>query len=706
MAVNAPKKTDQETPDSTTSWNGVPDEVTGRIEPFEASVNAVAVRVRGLWLGYLTLSTYLVIAVGSVTHRQLFFETPIKLPILNVDLPLIGFFVVAPLFFLINHFYLMLTLLSLGRRIREYNQALREEHLARECEDGLRRKLDSFVIVLALAGTEEEQSGRTGMLLRAITWLTVVAAPVLLLLFIQLTFLPYHFALVTWLHRVVLIGDLVLLWVFWPATRVGHTMLPVPPVGAKPVTATAAAFCVIFSVFIATFPGELADKTGIGGDLKTTTKHMTSSTPKDWVLWPLKQWLFEGEVELVSGRRKSLLSRTLVLPDQDFVVDERLDEIKARAIKEGKTAATSERTFAERGRDFRGAVLTRADLRHADLTGANFEGAELINARLQGVNLESASLQGANLYGASLLGANLEKASLHDAYLVGANLRGGRLVFANLQGAELDNASLQDADMDSANLQGASLRNANLQGVDLSGASLQDVDLFDASLLGADLSRANLQGASLLDARLHGANLKRASLQGADFGRTSLLGADLSSANLQGADVIGAWLQGTDLQLAKIGRTFAPSSSNLQHADLRFLNVRAPNDTDVMALNNMLKNIEDDAVRQRVAESVKPVLDAKTWEGSAELQGWKVLLSRPRSAPAEVSAFLAKLACDDGKDGYVAKGIANRVRRNYRRPYSKQLVKALLKDDCEGAKVLDDETRSKLRELAEGGTRP
>ena len=35
-------------------------------------------------------------AVGSVTHRDLLFESPVKLPFLNVDLPLVGFFVLGP----------------------------------------------------------------------------------------------------------------------------------------------------------------------------------------------------------------------------------------------------------------------------------------------------------------------------------------------------------------------------------------------------------------------------------------------------------------------------------------------------------------------------------------------------------------------------------------------------------------------------------
>jgi hypothetical protein len=53
----------------------------------------------GLWISYLFVLVYLLIAVGGVTHRNLFFEDPVRLPFLNVDLPLVGFFVLGPALF-------------------------------------------------------------------------------------------------------------------------------------------------------------------------------------------------------------------------------------------------------------------------------------------------------------------------------------------------------------------------------------------------------------------------------------------------------------------------------------------------------------------------------------------------------------------------------------------------------------------------------
>jgi hypothetical protein len=57
----------------------------------DAVVDAASVS-GGLWISYLFVLFYLLIAAGGVTHKDLFLENPVKLPFLNVDLPLQGFF--------------------------------------------------------------------------------------------------------------------------------------------------------------------------------------------------------------------------------------------------------------------------------------------------------------------------------------------------------------------------------------------------------------------------------------------------------------------------------------------------------------------------------------------------------------------------------------------------------------------------------------
>src|SRR5262245_54240649 len=89
----------------------------------EKSINDSAVRVSTIWVTYLIFALYLVIAAGTITDRQLLLRDPVKLPVLNIDLPLWGFFFVTPILFVIFHAYVLLQVLLLGRTAAAYNEA-------------------------------------------------------------------------------------------------------------------------------------------------------------------------------------------------------------------------------------------------------------------------------------------------------------------------------------------------------------------------------------------------------------------------------------------------------------------------------------------------------------------------------------------------------------------------------------------------------
>jgi hypothetical protein len=76
------------------------------LQALRDAVDQAAAVSGALWLSYIFVFLYLAIAAGAVTHKDLFFENPVKLPFLNVELPLIGFFVLGPALFLIVHAYI------------------------------------------------------------------------------------------------------------------------------------------------------------------------------------------------------------------------------------------------------------------------------------------------------------------------------------------------------------------------------------------------------------------------------------------------------------------------------------------------------------------------------------------------------------------------------------------------------------------------
>jgi hypothetical protein len=88
------------------------------VEALDKSLNDSATRVSTIWISFLVFSLYLLIAATTVEHRQLLLAEPVKLPVLNIDLPLWGFFFLAPILLLIFHGYVLLQVLLPGARAR------------------------------------------------------------------------------------------------------------------------------------------------------------------------------------------------------------------------------------------------------------------------------------------------------------------------------------------------------------------------------------------------------------------------------------------------------------------------------------------------------------------------------------------------------------------------------------------------------------
>jgi hypothetical protein len=141
----------------------------------EKAVNDAASLARGLWITFVSFATLIAITTGTVTHKHLLLELPLKLPLLNVDLPLIGYFVAVPLFFVVFHFYVLLQLDGLAAKIDDYNALLHDEIPLAADRHLLRQRLDSFIFAQVLVGARGRREGRIGWLNRAVASITLVA---------------------------------------------------------------------------------------------------------------------------------------------------------------------------------------------------------------------------------------------------------------------------------------------------------------------------------------------------------------------------------------------------------------------------------------------------------------------------------------------------------------------------------------------------
>ena len=266
------------------------------------------------------------------------------------------------------------------------------------------------------------------MLLRGIAWITLVVAPVLLLLTIQIQFLPYQSGLVAWTQRIALLFDLALVWWLWRKVLAGGESDATAPRTSLIAVGTGLLFSLLaiaFSCAIATFPGEWLDQ-------------------RMWAV-TVHNVLFSAEPNEVTHRRFPF-SNTLVLPG--------LNVYEGLGIDDPEKAKWRDFVFRPRGRDLRGAIFTFASLPRVDFTGADLQGARLTKAQLQGASLTDAYLQGGRLM-PTLQGREPLEPSTR---LQGAR-RSTRRIF---EGALFNDAQLQ----------GASFSEATLKATDLSGAYL------------------------------------------------------------------------------------------------------------------------------------------------------------------------------------------------------------------------------------------
>jgi hypothetical protein len=472
-------------------------------ELLAAANDAARREVAQQWFFFITLMLLLAASVGTTTHRALLDAAPMRLPLLNIDLPMIGFYAIAPTIFVVLHFYALLQVSGLRAKVSAFIHAAEAEARARDAAgeegytDALRRivrPLDGFAVVQALAAPSLRQRAFAA---RVMTAITLVVAPVLLLVFFLLRFLPYQDVPTTHLHRALIAVDLAVLW----------ALMPPAGLAARVISALGTVAVMLFCLLVATVRGEALDR------------------PFPLAM-PLRDMLFfDGALDPDTNRPPDRpFSRVLTLADERLIRE--TDEELAR---EGLA-----RTIVLRGRSLRGAILIATDLRKADLSRADLRGARLDDAWLTGAFLADARLDGAVLDNATL-----RNAALHGAKMTGASLRG-----AGLEGAALDGTRLSGAVLDNAALDGASMAGVSLQGASLAGARLA----------GAFMIFARMEGASLLSADLRGADLRHASGWRADAFGARLAAADarhLSTSLMHGTPGRGSWVPAsTDLEQA------------------------------------------------------------------------------------------------------------------------------------------------------------
>lgn len=472
---------------------------------------------RNQLLFFTLFCSYSLLSILGTTDKMMFMELPVKMPLLNIELPLLSFFSVMPLFLIALQFNLLyifsayreflittqkqypMTIHSLPIGIYE-GALLKQDRFNRSVRFAIGFLLYVFP-VLVLTAFWFRFADYQSFVISAWHFIAIIFAALLSFYFRGIMYLKkrrkYFGVSVLYITSFMSFAFLGLIS--------SYAYFVIYPISKKSVNIMQLENLMIFE--------KKLDDSGIGVFLKREE-------------WFLPRITIRGEV-LVPINKEQLEVIQEIKPDKN--AEPLLFSIPAQNRQK---------------RYFRLAILNNCVLPNTNFRRSEFQKAELQYTQLQNANFEEAQLQGAKLVQVQLQRANLKKIQFQKTELSYARLEGANLEEAQLQKANLYSAQLQRVSLLNAQLQEANLHRVQLQGASLRETQMQGSNLQQAQLQGADLQEANLQGAVLIQAQLQGTDLRKTKFQGAVLMNAQLQGANLGEAKFQGAFLMQAQLQG------------------------------------------------------------------------------------------------------------------------------------------------------------------
>ena len=534
------------------------------------STNDTARVARANLLLFLVVWLFLALLVASTDDLLLLKRARLDLPLMEIGVPIDLFYLAAPIIFLLLHLNLFLRL----NRLAQVAGLLREEI---DKLDGVSKKSTQTALLfpfdflqVLLYATGRPAMSKPPPIWRLFGYLTyerakyghffallaIVAAPMfvlplLLLIWMQLRFLPYQSELITLVHQCTVALDVAMQTVLMLRLGVFGKLRalmargpsPMERLGAFMYTSTLSLWLlapVAFSWQVAVIPGSTLER--------NSPFSKTQSTATQWAF---DDWWNGGDCAKSSIRTVGAWRRYLYLPGTSIGASERPPEIVAAYLQIGEDPAKawkfvgeldlSDRSlrygwfessefwrtnFAEselhcanfRNGTVREAVFDGATLHETDFEDANLRGASFEEVTSSGSDFTDADLRGSRLTGATFYNGTFLRARLHGTSGTGIRFFGTKLQLAKFHGADvsgsdffgadLKGAEFYGTDMEDTEYHGASLTGAEFYGVDLSGAKLEGVDASDALFYGTNLRHADIKGTSLYDTNFYASDLR------------------------------------------------------------------------------------------------------------------------------------------------------------------------------------------------------
>ena len=158
-----------------------------------AAANSASEKVAALHIVFLAICSYVLVIVFGTTDMDLLVGKGVKLPVVDVEVPIVGFYVLAPYLLVLVHFNLLLSLQLLSRKLYAFDDAAQKHE-----GGGLHDQLNIFPYNHYLIG-------RPSRLLRnflaLVITITMLLLPLASLLTLEARFLAYQSEPVTWAQR-------------------------------------------------------------------------------------------------------------------------------------------------------------------------------------------------------------------------------------------------------------------------------------------------------------------------------------------------------------------------------------------------------------------------------------------------------------------------------------------------------------------------
>jgi uncharacterized protein YjbI with pentapeptide repeats len=443
---------------------------------------------RAIGLSFTALMFYILLIVLSTTDLQLFLpESKVNLPIIDIELPILGFYAAVPFIILVFHFYLLINLKHHQDKYRAWKKYAGK--------DGGNMFLDP--ILINFVDTYEAEPF-TRKILVAFISLSIFYFPMLDIIWMQYRISDCHSLTLSAAPFLASVFDgILIIWYCYQIFPIRRERSPkfirrLFSLGHIP----------IFFFWLG------------GLVLLVSAWNMFLSSHKK------PSWLWTPRIDLThAGHKVGEVPDGFIL---HYLGNESGDD---EAIK--NAYLNFGRPLAMEDTDLRFSTLNHVNLIRADLRKCNFTGASMARAHLEGCDLSEAHLEWSFLDeshfdGAKIRSANFERTGLRQSHFKGAILKK-----ANFEGANLFESFLEGADLDSANLGGINLQFAHLEGANLLSANMQAADLRGAHLEGANLTKADLKYSNLRGANLQGADLRNCDLRGAILDSASIWGTNL-----------------------------------------------------------------------------------------------------------------------------------------------------------------------------------